>query len=257
MYELAVPKHWQHFQTMVCDLLKEKYPNHVVEEFGSNGQSQYGIDILARTRTSDEVIGYQVKRVEKLSYELISKEIVKAKEFEFEFDRYVIITTLKRDQNLQRDVVRLSREKFFPIEIVFWEDFIVELTNYKTLISKYYGDLVVLASATNAPGKFVRVTIDHTYFELLITKMPREDHYYGGDTLLISCIQSGKCITYDIGDYPYRLKEIFTGLYDAFCVCKWLRSLGNIEEFLESTKNNYVFSVNREDYNRFKNGSDF
>ena len=89
---------------------------------GRSGQSQHGVDIYGKPvhlkGRGSEIAGAQCKRVEALTEKDIKNEIEQATEFKPSLEEYLLLTTLKRDANLQR-VRTDSRLEINRVEILF------------------------------------------------------------------------------------------------------------------------------------------
>ena len=130
------------FEEFCKDLWKDILKDYTVERYGTNGQSQDGVDVACISK--DEVIGIQCKRREKLTKKDIDEEIDLAKNFEPKLDKYVIATTLKKDKNLQTHVYKKSIENqnkgLFKIEIIFWDGLTNKVFNESSIdmFKKYF-----------------------------------------------------------------------------------------------------------------------
>lgn len=130
------------FEEFCKDLWKDILKDYTVERYGTNGQSQDGVDVACISK--DEVIGIQCKRREKLTENDIDKEINLAKNFKPKLDKYIIATTLKKDKKLQTHVFKRSIENehngLFKIEIIFWDGLTDKIFNESSidLFKKYF-----------------------------------------------------------------------------------------------------------------------
>jgi hypothetical protein len=99
----------------------------------------------------------------------------------------------------------------------------------------------------DCPGKLVKVDIDASHFELVISQIQAKEGHYSG-TILVSDLQSRKCVTYRIGDHWSRLESI-VGITrcDAFLVSKWLNSFGDIDRLLKIEKVSMTYDLTAND----------
>jgi hypothetical protein len=93
------PTNWQDFQFLVAEIARTKYDPDSVQEFGRQGQKQYGVDVYA-TDYSDRKIGIQCKetKVNGLCKKIIEKEISQARNFSPMLDFYIIATTQRLEE---------------------------------------------------------------------------------------------------------------------------------------------------------------
>lgn len=119
------PTNWQDFQLLVAEIARTKYDPDSVQEFGRQGQKQYGVDIYA-TDYSDKKIGIQCKetKVNGLCKKIIDSEISQARNFRPMLDVYIIATTQRQDKNIQQYVNQINdkRENHFKVQVWFWDD---------------------------------------------------------------------------------------------------------------------------------------
>ncbi|HHQ6624996.1 TPA: hypothetical protein ACSTL5_001460 [Serratia fonticola] len=121
---LPPPLNWQDFQRVMCEVAKVLYLPNTVEEYGRQGQQQYGIDILAADIKGDK-IGIQCKELKgSLKTNLIDNEIIKAKNSPILFNYFIIATTAKTDTKIQDYVSSINKDKkeVFWVKIMFWEE---------------------------------------------------------------------------------------------------------------------------------------
>jgi hypothetical protein len=98
----------------------------------------------------------------------------------------------------------------------------------------------------DSPSKLVRLGIEVTYFELMLTAINSEEGHYAG-IILVSSLQNNKCITYRLGDHWSRLQGVvgITG-FDAFCVATWLNTFKGAEELMRIGKETLSYQLTAE-----------
>ena len=64
---LSPPSDWQELQRMICDLYRNVWNDPDIQQFGTIGQRQHGVDIYGRPNSGKAFEGIQCKCVEKLS----------------------------------------------------------------------------------------------------------------------------------------------------------------------------------------------
>jgi hypothetical protein len=245
--KLEIPKDWQEFQRMICDLYKKIWKNDYVQEFGSTGQRQYGVDICGFVKNSKQIEGIQCKCVEKLSIADVQSEYEKSLEFYPKLSRFILISSTKRDIKIQQKAAELTKQHHYPCDILFWEDVCNLLSKYPKVLKKYYSDFFIFKSVYDSPGKLFKIDIDVNHYDILVSRIKSKDKYYGG-AILVSDLIGRKCITYRLGDHWSRLDGII-GITkcDAFLVSKWLNSFPSIEKLLRIGKTTLLYDPSNED----------
>ena len=227
------PSDWREFELMMCDLFGKIWGDPHPQRNGRPGQRQYGVDIFGRSCDRRGYEGVQCKCADSLSERDIRKAYWDSTRFELRLTRFFIATTARRDARAQRIGRVLTEEGPYPCDIWSWEDICEKLCNYGELVRKYYGDLLIKAVG-DSPGTLITVNTGSTRYELLISKMPDKDEYYGG-TILVSDLANRRCQIYRIGDHWSRLHGfVGYGPYDAFVVSTWLNSVQSVDELLEA-----------------------
>jgi hypothetical protein len=245
--KLPQPSDWQEFQRMICDLYKRKWRNENIQEFGSIGQRQNGVDIFGYSNSRKQNEGIQCKCVKKLTKTDVEIEYKKSILFRPKLSRFTIVTTSKRDKNIQQKAAEITASQDYPCNVVFWEDICQLMSDYSDLLKKYYSDFFVKITVYNSQSKLIKIDIDINHYEILISTMKSDDKYYDG-TILVSDLLSRRCITYRLGDHWSRLEGI-VGLTkcDAFLLSKWLNSYTNIVTLLKQKKTKLFYKPNVED----------
>lgn len=229
---LLPPTDWQELQRMTCDLYKRIWSNEDIQEFGSIGQRQNGVDVFGLFGPNKDVGGIQCKCVVSLTSQEVEKEYQKSIKFTPKLSKYVIVTTSKRDVNIQLKTVEITKKGPYACTVVFWEDICQKISEYKEVLHKYYSEFIIYDIAGDSPGKLIKIDIDVNHYEILVSCLPVNDNHYGG-TIMVADLQSRKCITYNIGDHWSRLEGII-GITrcDSFLVSTWLNSFADINDLL-------------------------
>jgi hypothetical protein len=217
---------------MTCDLYKRIWSNDDIQEFGSIGQRQNGVDVFGVFGQNKDVGGIQCKCVAFLSPKDVAEEYKKSIEFTPKLSKYLIVTTSKRDAKIQTKSVELTRDGPHTCAVVFWEDFCQRISEYREVLRKYYSDFILYDIDGDSPGKLIKIDIDVNHYEILVSGLFVYDKHYGG-TILVSDLQNRKCITYHLGGHWSRLEGI-VGITscDAFLVSTWLNSFVDFNELL-------------------------
>ena len=138
---LPTPKSGDEFEDICADLLKRSWRDLYITKNGRSGQRQHGVDIYGKPvhlrGHGSGIAAAQCKRVEKLTKGDIRNEIEQATEFAPKLEEYLILTTLKRDASLQ-EYVRTQDWPINRVEIRFWEDLSLELSEFDELLQKHF-----------------------------------------------------------------------------------------------------------------------
>jgi hypothetical protein len=246
--KLPPPTDWQELQRMTSDMYKRLWANEDIHEFGSFGQRQNGVDIFGFIGQSKKVGGVQCKCVVSLTPEEVEEEYKSSQGFTPHLSKYVIVTTSKRDTRVQKKSLELTQSGSHICTVVFWEDFCQRLSEQRDVLRKYYSDFILYDIDGDSPGKLIRIDIDVNHYEILVSRLHPEDKHYGG-TILVSDLQSRKCITYRTGDHWSRLAGI-VGITkcDAFLVSAWLNSFADISELLKLGHTTLTYDLSHEEW---------
>lgn len=121
------------FEDLCKDILEKEYKQNF-SIYGRRGQKQKGIDIL---NNNSEII-VQCKNYKsniKFLDNILSDLAVAEKNFNFK--KFIIMTSLARDTEIQDKIVKINNEKKYEVEIFFWEDIEIKISKYK-LFNEYY-----------------------------------------------------------------------------------------------------------------------
>lgn len=139
--DLPIPKSWDEFEDISADLLRRLWRDPYVNRHGRSGQKQFGVDIYGRPNhlkgQGSELAAAQCKRVETLTESDIDVEINQAANFTPKLEEYLLLTTLKRDASLQAHV-RNSTWPIGRVEILFWDDISLQISQFDELLKKYF-----------------------------------------------------------------------------------------------------------------------
>lgn len=218
--KLPPPSDWQELQRMTCALYSRIWQNEDLQEFGSIGQRQNGVDLFGFIANTNELGGVQCKCVSSFTPAQLRDEYKEALRFTPELSRYVVVTTTKRDANLQRTSVDLSKSGRLRCTVMFWDEFSSRLSGEKDLLKKFYSDFVLFEMGGDCPGKLISVDIDVNHYEAVISQLRTKNKHYA-DVVLVSDLLNRRCVTYRLGDHWSRLDGI-VGLTrcDAFLISK-------------------------------------
>ncbi|WPS87818.1 hypothetical protein SMD22_25795 [Brevibacillus halotolerans] len=167
---IPAPKDWGEFEEIVASCLRIRWGNKNITRIGRKGQRQQGVDIYG----DDDVgrrAGVQCKLTEgKINLNIVDSEVLKAEKFVPYLDIYYIATTAPRDAKLQEEIRVLSeqrkKQRKFPIQLLFWEDLIQDLTSDLLELNKHYPELNLRIS--NKEDKKTDIRISKKYFMSII-----------------------------------------------------------------------------------------
>ncbi|WEA01175.1 hypothetical protein [Mucilaginibacter sp. SJ] len=156
---LLPPQTWQEFEKLTKGVVDVIWPQHGWHHYGSQGQSQSGIDIFGYDHNNN-FTGFQCKKKsltssngELLNHSLLTKalidsEIIAAEEIKNpSLDQLIFATTASRDTKIQ-DIIRdINHQRInhgkFKVDIWFWEDFQAHIERHDNLLYWYYTDILV------------------------------------------------------------------------------------------------------------------
>ena len=98
-----IPKTWEDFENIWCDLLREEWNDPNITRNGRQGQKQHGVDIYGRREGGPGYIGVRCK-LHQLGRKLTRKEfkecIEDAETFKPPLEELLIVTTGQKDAKL-------------------------------------------------------------------------------------------------------------------------------------------------------------
>ena len=138
--QIPPPENEDEFENLCLDLYKLEFGDKT-QKNGSRGQSQTGVDIFC----PDQHIGIQCKKKEfnkKISVKKLKVEIEKAKSFKPPLKRFILVTTCKRDAQIQKEARLISKDhkkkNLFSVEIHSWDEIKNLLDKHPEVYKKYY-----------------------------------------------------------------------------------------------------------------------
>ncbi|MPY19911.1 hypothetical protein [Paenibacillus glucanolyticus] len=175
--ELPIPSDWQEFERVVKHYGRLKWRGHDVVTFGSNGQTQYGVDLYIKTN-ANEIVGIQCKKTvnDSIPIKTVEKEIKKAEQFQPILKHYYIATTAKRNARTQEQVNMLNQQRvadgIFGVDVLFWEDIAELLLTSPQTLEQLYPQFFTPKSerrsttaSTKKEKQFLEGTIGHDPYQ--------------------------------------------------------------------------------------------
>ncbi|WP_436288941.1 restriction endonuclease [Variovorax paradoxus] len=146
-FEYAPPKSWDQFEEMCADLFQTMWNDASLVRHGRAGQSQNGVDIVARHGALYPV-GIQCKRrakwpVSKVTAAQIADEIKDAEAFKPPLKHFYIVTTAQDDTKLQEHLRTLNEARRtankFEVTLLGWSELVRRITLEPTVAHKHFG----------------------------------------------------------------------------------------------------------------------
>jgi|694.fasta_scaffold155828_2 hypothetical protein len=151
------PLYWQDFEDLTQGMFRTVYGDLDAQKNGRIGQAQSGVDVYGKNKES-ELIGIQCKRLDEvgpggetlpggvLTSTIIATEIKNAESFEPKLTMFIIATTAKNDNAIQREIrlidnTRRSQGKF-SVGVWFWDFYNGWINNDAGLQKWYYNDVL-------------------------------------------------------------------------------------------------------------------
>ena len=144
MAQLPKSRSAEEFELICGDYLRQRY-NINAQQYGRNGQSQNGIDIVASSLIQTGF--YDVAQCKNYFRASSANELIKkiafdineaSKQTTIAISKFYVMTSFDRDLNVQKFVIGISPNYNFDIEVLFWEDIQVIVLESEFLLSKYY-----------------------------------------------------------------------------------------------------------------------
>lgn len=258
------------FEDLCLDLFRmnDEYEN--TNRNGRRGQRQDGVDIFARNKLSLKWLGIQCKVKDKgnIRVEEVDKEIERAYKFNPKITQYTFYTTAKRDSNIQAYIRSRSDDNvakgLFNIDILFWEDIenLLRSERYNSIHYKYYREYYTrLKEDGFSFGKLISLNIGHqhldSFYPLLIGKIYREKNqkqetinHWKGIYYIVNFNEYTSEI-FPIPCYPSDLEAAFKYKRDRYIITKFINSIPNMDNFIESKESHFELILTDEEYKEF------
>ena len=142
--KVPVPESSDEFEKICLDYIKSKYPNACIEQYGRQGQKQYGVDIVADNfNLLVQCKRYFVSASTTASYK--AKELIKQIEDDYQkatqyfsgFQSFIIMTSFDRDARIQDAIPKIGTN----ISVIFWDTIEEYLCSHTDIMKKYYPQL--------------------------------------------------------------------------------------------------------------------
>lgn len=123
------PKNWQDFEHYTWLLFKAELSDPRTQMHGRTGQAQNGVDVYGRRNKNDWVgIQCKLKYADFVSEVELKAEVEKAKLFIPKISEFILVTTTRRDANIQKVARQLTEdlsgsEHEFSVDVWGWDQF--------------------------------------------------------------------------------------------------------------------------------------
>lgn len=262
--KIPAPQDWQQLQRITADFYRSKFPDSSVDEYGTQGQAQDGVDIYIYDATT--AIGVQCKCVETFTADDLAKEFDKTKSFKNPLKHYVIVVTVKRDTGLVNKAVELtlSSGRNVRVEVKFWQPLAEEMAGYESLAKKYLKFAVRFPVYVEANGASALIALEteDSRFEFVATKMASFKGRYEkqGNLILVTSLQGEKKAHFHLlgnGHWTDFYQIIGITKLDAFATWIWFSRFSNFEEISETSGDVQNILLTNDELNRIRdsNGS--
>lgn len=151
------PLNWQDFEELTLGMFRVVYGDINAQKNGRTGQKQSGVDIYGCNQNG-ELVGIQCKRLDEvgpggemlpggvLTEAIISDEIASAESFTPNLKEFVIATTAKNDQKMQKVVRAIDDDRRangkFSVMAWYWDYYNGWINNDTDLQKWYYQDIL-------------------------------------------------------------------------------------------------------------------
>lgn len=171
--EIPKPLDWQGFQRACVILFRCVLGDPAVLQFGSEGQTQHGIDLLGyRNADTSRPVGIQCRRLEtRLTETKMRKDVEEARAIEPALTEFIFATTTKRDKNLTLAATKLTAEikaSGWDCRVTFmpWPDLQHEISQHHAALKAFW--------PTFAQGSMPAIDAVKTIEESLSAKMDEQ-----------------------------------------------------------------------------------
>lgn len=141
------PKTWQQFEELCADTYATDWADPTLQRYGRGGQSQHGVDIVAR-HGNRWPVGLQCRRksqwpVTSLTVDEVNEAVKDARKFKPPLRSFYILTTAPDDAKVQEHARKITaqhqRKGLFDVNVVGWFEIVRRSTLYSAVADKHFG----------------------------------------------------------------------------------------------------------------------
>ena len=145
--DYAPPRSWEQFEELCADVFQSAWSDPGLVRHGRSGQTQDGVDIVAR-HGAIYPIGLQCKKrgvwpVGRLTAAEIDEAVAEARNFEPPLKQFYILTTAPSDAGLLTHVREISqrheRDGLFTVGLFGWEEVVRRAKLDSAVMAKHFG----------------------------------------------------------------------------------------------------------------------
>lgn len=145
--EYAPPRSWEQFEELCADVFQSAWSDPGLVRHGRSGQTQNGVDIVAR-HGAMYPIGLQCKKrrvwpVSRLTAAEVDEAIAMARNFEPPLKQFYILTTAPGDAGLLTHVREISQrheiDGLFTVGLLGWDEIVRLATLDPAVTAKHFG----------------------------------------------------------------------------------------------------------------------
>lgn len=256
---IPAPQDWQQLQRITVDFYKSKFPYCTVDEYGTQGQAQDGVDVYIYDQTT--AVGVQCKCVETFTADDLVKEFDKTISFKNPLNHYIILVTVKRDTKLVNKAVELTKAsgRSVHVEVKFWQPLAEELAGNESLAKKYLKFAVRYPVHVEANGVSALITLEteDSRLEFVAAKMASFKGRYEkqGNLILVTSLQGEKKAHFHSlgnGHWTDFYKNLGITKLDAFVTWIWFSRFSNFEEISETSGDIQEILLTNDELNRIR-----
>ncbi|MCS0588353.1 hypothetical protein ACFQ09_20030 [Massilia norwichensis] len=239
---IPAPKDWQQLQRIANDFYKNLYKDSSVDEYGTNGQAQDGVDVYVYGGAT--AVAVQCKCVEEFSPAELRNEFNKTETFNNRIDLYILVVTVPRDTKLTDEAAKLTREnaRNIRIEVKFWQSMAEEMASVDELAKKYLGFVARYPVLVEGAGASAHITLETetSCFKFVVTHMASisDIKSYGKDLLLVTSLQANKSACFhNLGGGHWSDFDGVIGCtkLDAFAAWIWFSRFRDFDELMKTS----------------------
>jgi hypothetical protein len=184
------PKTWQQFEELCADTYAADWADPTLERYGRAGQSQHGVDIVAR-HGNRWPVGLQCRKksrwpVVSLTIRELDEAVKEARKFKPPLRSFYVLTTAPDDAKLQEHARKITarhhRKGLFDVNVVGWSEIVRRATLQSAVADKHFGP----------GGGAPREPLLATWFA------SRGRLELGGEELVVTCRE----LAHDFSDFP-------------------------------------------------------
>ena len=260
LYQTRIPPpmDWQQLQRITKEFYELRYPGCVVDEYGTNGQAQNGVDVYVYNQ--ELAIGVQCKCVQKLSDIDLINEFDKTKKFKNKLSRYILVVTVSRDTKLVDLAAQLTIKSGILVEVVFWQSLVEDIVSHESLARKYFKFAVI--KQVSFSTVHVELEAGDSYYNFVVTCMAdfkSSRTNFSEDLLLVTSLASAKKSCFHrlgSGFWGDFIDVVGCSDFDAYVGWRWFQQFSTFKELMANSQGKQFFGLSKQEIEEFKRPRD-